>query len=96
MWKKLFFFVIICQLFVILLTFTKKYVFRSFSVLEEYNPSRYKSSPGSCFIKIDALKNFAEFQENNCIGVSFFTKLETRGLQLHLKRDSDTSVSLWI
>ena len=36
---------------------------------------------GAC--KVAILKNFAILEENNCVGVSFQTKLKTLGLQLY-------------
>ena len=42
------------------------------------------------------LKKFRNSQENTCAGVSFLIKLQTSGLQLYQKRDSNTGVFLGI
>ena len=47
--------------------------------------------PRSCSIKKVLLKISQNSQENTCARVSFF-----KDLQLYQKRDSDTSVFLWI
>ena len=47
-------------------------------------------------MKNSVLKNFTKFAKNNCVRVSFLIKLQTSGLQIYLKRDSDTGVFLCI
>ena len=42
------------------------------------------------------LKISQNSKENTCVGVSFLITLQVSGLQLYLKRDSDTDVFLWI
>ena len=50
----------------------------------------------SCSVKKVFLKFSQNSQGNACARVSFLLKLQPGGLQLYLKRDSDTSVFPWI
>ena len=56
--------------------------------------NNYSSSRQEVFCKKDVLKNFVKFIEKDLCQSSFFNKVT--GLQLYLKRDSGTGVSLWI
>ena len=47
-----------------------------------------------CSLNRVFLKISHNSQENTCVGVSFLIKLQASGLQLYLKRDYDTGVSL--
>ena len=56
-----------------------------------------RSSDWRCSLKKDVLKKFVKnSQENTCVEVSFFIKLQAKSLQLYLKMDSNTGVFLLI
>ena len=48
--------------------------------------SKTKSSHRRCSLKKVFLKYSQKSQENTCVGVSFFIKLQTRSLQIYYKR----------
>ena len=60
------------------------------------NMQNTRSSHRRCYVKKVFLKISKKLQENTCARVSFLIKLQSSGLQLHLKKDSGTSVFLWI
>ena len=49
-----------------------------------------------CYVEKIFLEISQNSQEKICGRVSFLIKLQARGLQLHLKRDSGAGVFLWI
>ena len=60
------------------------------------NMSTYRSSNPEVLCKKAVLEVSQNSQKNKCARVSFLIKLQARGLQLYLKRDSGTGVFLWI
>ena len=52
----------------------------------------FRGSHRGCFLKKVFLKILEKSQENTCVGVSFFIKLQAWGHQLYCKRDSETVV----
>ena len=58
--------------------------------------SNSRSSYQRCSIKKEFLKLLQNSQENTCVRVSFLMKLQASGQQLHSKRDTGSSVFLWI
>ena len=64
--------------------------------LNAFNSIRNRSSHWTCSVGEGVLRKFAKITGNTCVRVSFLIKLQASGLQLYLKRESGTSVFLWI